>query len=88
MKPIILCAAIFALTGCISLPVDSVTIHSSSAANAMRLCAALTDVVTPGISPMAAIEITENALGDVLVLGITPARALRNCARMIDSIEG
>jgi len=87
MKTVFLCAVAFALAGCSGLPLGTATIHSNPAANAMRTCAALTDVVTPGISPMAAMEITKNALGDVLALGNTPASALRNCARMIDSIE-
>jgi len=87
MKTAFICAATLTLAGCNGLPLGTATIHSNPVANAMRTCAALTDVVTPGISPMAAYEITKNALGDVLALGNTPAAALRNCAQMIDSIE-
>ncbi len=89
---LILIGALVALAGCsgISVPLGGLgtaTIHSNPAANAMRTCAALTDVLTPGVSPAAVVEIARNALGDVLALGNTPSGAMRNCAKLIDSIQ-
>ena len=79
-----------ALTGCSGMafgPGGIVSIQTNPAADAMRTCAALADVVTPGVSPMAAYQISKGALTETLALGNTAAGALRNCARIIDGIN-
>ncbi len=68
-------------------PFGATKVRSSPAANAMRTCAALSDVVTPGLSPLAAAELARGILGAPLALGNTPAGALRNCAKIIDTIN-
>ena len=88
---LILGAVVLALAGCtgpVSLGLlGSTKIQSSPAANAMRTCAALSDVVTPGISPLAVAQLARGILGAPLALGNTPQGALRNCARIIDTIN-
>ncbi len=85
-------AVALALAGCAGGPISlgllgSTTIQSSPAASAMRTCAALSDAVTPGFSPLAAAELARGFLGAPLALGNTPQGALRNCARIIDTIN-
>ena len=84
-------AVVLALAGCagpISLGLlGKTSINSSPAANAMRTCAALSDVVTPGISPQAVTQLARGILEGPLALGNTPASALRNCAKIIDTIN-
>ena len=83
-------SAALVLAGCTSIPLGpfgAAKIQSSPAANAMRTCAALSDVVTPGISPAAVATLTRGILGKPLALGNTPQGALRNCANIIDIIN-
>ena len=92
MKPIPMLGALLIVAGCTGGPISlgllgSTTIQSSPAANAMRTCAALSDVVTPGISPLAAAQLVRGALGAPMALGNTPQGALRNCAKIIDTIN-
>ncbi len=90
MRPILMLSALaIALAGCETIPLigGGTKIQSSPAASAMRTCAALSDVVTPGISPLAAAELARGVLGAPLALGNTPAGALRNCAKIIDTIN-
>ncbi len=89
---LMLSALALIVAGCNGSPVSlgllgSTQITSSPAANAMRTCAALSDVVTPGISPLAAAQLARGALGAPLALGNTPQGALRNCAKIIDTIN-
>lgn len=88
---LILMLGVVALAGCagpISLGLlGKTSMQSSPAANAMRTCAALSDVVTPGISPAAVATLAAGILGAPLALGNTPQGALRNCANIIDIIN-
>ena len=81
--------ALAALAGCTGLPMltGGVTIYTSPEAGAMRACAALTDVVTPGVSPLAMLELVKGAMGAGTVLGDSPAEALENCSGMIRALE-
>ncbi len=88
MKTIILCASVLALAGCGgALSPLGGAIHSSPTANALRTCAMMADLLTPGVSPAAAAEVGRNALRESLALGATPAGAMRRCAGMLDSID-
>ncbi len=87
MKRIILCMAVLALSGCEGTSYGGMTIHSNPAANAMRTCAMMADLLTPGVSPAAAAEVGRSALRESLALGASPAGAMRRCARMLDSIN-
>ena len=81
--------ALAALAGCAGLSMlpGGVTIYTSPEAGAMRACADLTDVVTPGVSPLAMVELARGAMGAGTVLGDSPAEALENCAGMIRALE-
>ena len=91
MRLILMLGALaLALASCSTIPLGpfgAAKIQSSPAANAMRTCAALSDVVTPGISPLAVAQLVRGALGAPLALGNTPQGALRNCAKIIDTIN-
>ncbi len=88
MKKLILCAAVLALAGCQGMPLPlGAAIHSNPTANALRTCAMMADLLTPGVSPAAAAEVGRSALREDLALGATPSSAMRRCARMLDSID-
>ncbi len=76
--------AVLLLAGCSALPgvLGGVEIRTSNEADAMRACAALADVMTPGVSPQAVIELTRGAIGSS-ALGADPAAGLERCAKMI-----
>ncbi len=93
MQRITFFAAMFvALAGCqgYGVPLGAlgvVTIHSNPTANALRTCAMMADLLTPGVSPAAAAEVGRSALRESLALGATPAGAMRRCAKMLDDID-
>ncbi len=88
MKAILLGASALLLTGCASLIPSSVNIATSPQADAMRLCGALVDVATPGVSLPAIASLARNALDTTAVnkLGADPALAMRKCADMYDGL--
>ncbi len=88
MRFILLGAAALALTGCASLIPSSVNIASSPKADAMRLCGALVDVTTPGVSLPAIASLMGNAINPAatVMLGADPALAMRKCADIYDSL--
>ncbi len=87
MRMILLGAAGFVLAGCASFG-SSANIATSPQADGMRTCAALTDALTPGVSPLAAATLARNALSPSpsAALGGNPAAAMRTCADMYDTL--
>ena len=69
-----------------SLVAGNVTIYSTPEAGAMRACAALADVATPGISPLAIVELAKGAMSASNALGNTPADAMEKCAEMLRAV--
>ncbi len=88
MKAILLGASALLLAGCASLIPSSVNIATSPQADAMRLCGALVDVTTPGVSLPAISSLMGNALNPAAtaMLGNDPALAMRKCADMYDGL--
>ncbi len=89
MRSILMLGALaIALTGCAALIPSSVNIASSPQADAMRLCGAMVDVTTPGVSIPAIASLARNALNPAVVnkLGDDPAEAMRTCASMYDEL--
>jgi len=90
MRLIFLITCALILAGC-SGPISSlvgsrVTIYSTPEAGAMRACAALADVATPGISPLAIVELARGAMSASNALGDTPADAMEKCAKMLRAV--
>ncbi len=87
MKLILLGALALAVAGCASFG-PSVNVATSPQADGMRTCAALTDALTPGVSPLAAATLARNALSPTpgAALGGNPAAAMRTCADMYDTL--
>ncbi len=85
MKPILILGAVaVVLAGCTSF--NAVNINTSPQADAMRTCAALTDALTPGVSPLAAATLARNAVAPGAALGNNPAASMRTCADMYDDL--
>ncbi len=88
MRTILMLGAVaVVITGCASFG-SSVNIATSPQADGMRTCAALTDVLNPGVSPLAAATLARNALSPSpgAALGDNPAEAMRTCAKMYDDL--
>lgn len=87
MKPILILAAL-ALAGCSSGFIGGVEIRTSPQAEGMRTCAALTDILTPGVSPMAIASMVQGVLTPTpgAALGEDPAEAMRECAEIYDAL--
>ena len=88
MRTILMLGAVaFILTGCGGL-INGARIASSPKADAMRLCGALVDSTTPGVSIPAISSLVSNALNPTAAnkLGENPADAMRTCADMYDAL--
>ncbi len=89
MKMILLGAAVLILAGCSGGGlITGAKIASSPKADAMRLCGALVDSTTPGVSIPAIASLARNALNPAATnnLGANPALAMRKCADMFDGL--
>ena len=90
MKLILIMGAVaLVLAGCSgSGLIDRAKIASSPEADAMRLCGALVDSTTRGVSIPAISSLVRNALNPAAAnkLGADPAEAMRLCADMYDSL--
>lgn len=75
-----------ALSGCGGLIGGDVQINTSPQADAMRTCAALVDILTPGVSPLAALTIAKGALIGGTALGVDPGEAMLECAGIYDGL--
>ena len=77
------------LAGCGSLSGligGNVQFNTSPQADAMRTCAALVDILTPGVSPLAALTIAKGALIGGGALGVDPGEAMLECAGIYDGL--
>jgi len=88
----ILISALVAVTmlgGCSGMQVPGlptgVVFASNPLASAMRQCATLADVLTPGVSPEAVIGLARG-VANPMALGNTAQGAMRNCAGLMDAI--
>jgi len=86
MKMVLLAGAlVLSLGGCSGMVLPGGTsVNAHPTANAMRDCAMLADVLTPGVSPAAVMTLLRQAYS---ALGVDPQTAMRNCATIMDFIE-
>ncbi len=86
MKIFALAALLLLLSACTGLPglAGKIIVISPGPATAMRACATLSDLLTAGYSPLAAIDLAL-ARGNLGAgsLGAAPIEALENCAAML-----
>ncbi len=73
----------FVTFGCGMFSGDRV-IYSSPEAGAMRTCATLADIVTPGVSAAAVLDLATGVSG--ALLGKNPADALGTCSDMLRTV--
>ncbi len=73
----------FVLSACSMFSGDRV-IYSSPEAGAMRACATLADIVTPGVSAAAVLDLAAGING--ALLGENPADALGTCSDMLRTV--
>ena len=90
MRLIVMLVAALALAGCsVTDLVSNTQIATSPQADGMRTCAALTDILTPGVSPLAVARMAQGAISPTpgASLGGNPAEAMRMCAAINDALQ-
>lgn len=90
MKKILIALALaVSMSGCAQVmaktPLGKLPLSSNPLAAALRQCAMIAEILTPGINIAAAAELTRIGGADN-ALGNTPQGAMRNCAGLMDTI--
>lgn len=80
---------VIVLAGCSTLslpgPLGKIPLTANPLASALRQCAMLSELLTPGINLSAIFELARSVAADN-ALGNTAQGAMRNCASLLDTI--
>jgi len=90
MKMILIAVALaVSMSGCAQIlaktPLAKLPLSSNPLASALRQCAMIAEILTPGINLSAVAELSRVGGADN-ALGNTPQGAMRNCAGLMDTI--